>query len=104
MLIEALVQDGKPRLAYEMYMRACNQGLELPAKSYDTVMEACQDYGSLIDLNSLGPRPVKKVEPIRIENKFSSSYYVGDLPSSTKHFGSTGTSNLYRYRTERWIM
>uniref|UniRef100_J3NCP0 PROP1-like PPR domain-containing protein n=1 Tax=Oryza brachyantha TaxID=4533 RepID=J3NCP0_ORYBR len=104
MLIEALVQDGKPRLAYEMYMRACNQGLELPAKSYDTVMAACRDYGSLVDLNSLGPRPVKKAEPIWIENKFSSSYYVENLPSSTKHFGSTGTSSLYRYRMERWIM
>ncbi|KAG8048391.1 hypothetical protein GUJ93_ZPchr0009g2181 [Zizania palustris] len=104
MLIEALVQDGKPRIAYEMYMKACNQGFELPAKSYDTVMEACQDYGSLIDLNTLGPRPVKKVEHIKIVNNFSNSYYVEDLPSSTKHFGGTSISSLYRYKIESNII
>lgn len=64
-LIEALVQDGKPKLAYEMYIRASNQGLKLSAKSYDTVVEACQDYGSLVDLTSLGLRPIMEVDPAR---------------------------------------
>ncbi|KQJ91677.1 pentatricopeptide repeat-containing protein At3g46610 isoform X2 [Brachypodium distachyon] len=64
-LIEALVQDGKPKLAYEMYIRACNQGLKLSAKSYDTVIDACQAYGSLIDLTNLGLRPTTEVDPLR---------------------------------------
>ncbi|KAM3334202.1 hypothetical protein ACQJBY_028946 [Aegilops geniculata] len=64
-LIEALVQDGKPKLAYEMYIRASNQGLKLSGKSYDTVVEACQDYGSLVDLTSLGLRPIMEVDPSR---------------------------------------
>lgn len=103
-LIEALVQDCKPRLVYEMYMRACNQGLELPAKSYDTVMEACQAYGSLIDLTTLGPRPAKKLEPIKTESNFSSTSHIEDLPSSTKHFGGTGIYSFYRYKMAKWIM
>ena len=65
MLIQALVQDGKPKVAYEMYITACNKGLKLSAKSYDTVMEACQDYGTLIDLTSLGLRPIMKLDPSR---------------------------------------
>ncbi|XP_044973087.1 protein LOW PHOTOSYNTHETIC EFFICIENCY 1, chloroplastic-like [Hordeum vulgare subsp. vulgare] len=65
MLIQALVQDGKPKLAYEMYIRASNQGLKLSSKSYDTVVEACQDYASVIDLSSLGPRPAMRVDPSR---------------------------------------
>ncbi|KAM0821579.1 hypothetical protein ACQ4PT_072092 [Festuca glaucescens] len=65
MLIEALVQDGKPKVAYEMYITACNKGLNLSAKSYDTVMEACQGYGALIDLASLGLRPIVKLDPPR---------------------------------------
>lgn len=101
MLIEALVQDGKPRLAYEMYMRACSQGLELPPKSYDTVMEACKAYGSLIDLTALGPRPTKRVEPIRVENDFSSFSQMKDLLSSTQHFASTGMYGFFRYRMLR---
>ncbi|XP_062202721.1 protein LOW PHOTOSYNTHETIC EFFICIENCY 1, chloroplastic-like [Phragmites australis] len=101
MLIEALVQDDKPRLAYEMYMRACNKGLELPAKSYDTVMEACKAYGSFIDVTTLGPRPAKKVETIRIENNFSSFSRINDMPSSTHQFGGTGMYNFYRYRMAR---
>ncbi|TVU51670.1 hypothetical protein EJB05_03110, partial [Eragrostis curvula] len=98
MLIEALVQDGKPRLAYEMYMRACNQGFELPTKSYDIVMDACKAYGSLIDLTSLGPRPLTKVEPIRIENSHSSFSRINNLPSSTHYFGDTGMYSFYRYK------
>ncbi|WVZ91325.1 hypothetical protein U9M48_037513 [Paspalum notatum var. saurae] len=102
MLIEALVQDGKPRLAYEMYMRACSQGLELPVKSYDTVMEACKSYGSLIDLTTLGPRPSKRVEPIRVENDhFLSFSQMKDLPSSTHHFVGTGMYGFFRYRMAR---
>ncbi|CAM0950038.1 unnamed protein product [Alopecurus aequalis] len=65
MLLEALVQDGKPKVAYEIYITACNKGLRLSAKSYDTVMEACQDYGALIDLTSLGLRPIMKPDPSR---------------------------------------
>ncbi|KAI4965796.1 hypothetical protein ZWY2020_048179 [Hordeum vulgare] len=65
MLIQALVQDSKPKLAYEMYIRASNQGLKLSSKSYDTVVEACQDYASVIDLSSLGPRPAMRVDPSR---------------------------------------
>ncbi|KAF8659631.1 hypothetical protein HU200_058388 [Digitaria exilis] len=104
MLIEALVQDGKPRLAYEMYMRACSQGLELPAKSYDTVMEACKAYGSLIDLSSLGPRPTKRAEPIRIENDFSSFSQNKDLPNRIHRFGDTGMYGFLRYRMARtWL-
>ncbi|CAN6355783.1 unnamed protein product [Urochloa humidicola] len=101
MLIEALVQDRKPRLAYEMYMRACSQGHELPAKSYDTVMEACKAYGSLIDLTSLGPLPTKTEEPIRIENNFSSFSQVKELPNSTYHFGDSGMYGFFRYRMVR---
>jgi pentatricopeptide repeat protein len=65
MLIEALVQDGKPKVAYEIYITASNKGLKLSAKSYDTVMKACQDYGALIDLASLGLRPTVKLDPSR---------------------------------------
>uniref|UniRef100_A0ACD5TPZ5 Uncharacterized protein n=4 Tax=Avena sativa TaxID=4498 RepID=A0ACD5TPZ5_AVESA len=65
MLIEALVQDGKPKVAYEMYIIACNKGLKLSAKSYDTVVEACQDYGAFIDFAGLGPRPIVKLDPSR---------------------------------------
>ncbi|KAL6623080.1 hypothetical protein ACP70R_018200 [Stipagrostis hirtigluma subsp. patula] len=101
MLIEALVQDGKSRLAYEMYMRAGNQGIKLPAKSYDTVMEACKAYGSLIDLTALGPRPAEKAEPVRIENNFSSMSRMHHLPYSTQHFGGTGLYGFYRYRIAR---
>ncbi|RLM98168.1 pentatricopeptide repeat-containing protein [Panicum miliaceum] len=101
MLIEALVQDGKPRLAYEMYKRACSQGLELPAKSYDTVMEACKAYGSLIDLTTLGPRPTKREEPIRLEDNFSSFSQINELPNSTQHFGGTGMYGFFRYRMAR---
>ncbi|KAJ1266455.1 hypothetical protein BS78_08G152400 [Paspalum vaginatum] len=100
-LIEALVQDGKPRLAYEMYMRACSQGLELPAKSYDTVMEACKAYGSLLDLTTLGPRPAKRVEPIRVENGHLCFSQMKDLPSSTHHFVGTGMYGFFRYRMAR---
>jgi pentatricopeptide repeat protein len=101
MLIEALVQDGKPRLAYEMYKRACSQGLELPAKSYDTVMEACKAYGSLIDLTTLGLRPTKREEPIRLEDNFSSFSQIKELPNSTQHFGGTGMYGFFRYRMAR---
>ncbi|KAF7031901.1 hypothetical protein CFC21_043150 [Triticum aestivum] len=69
-LIEALVQDGKPKLAYEMYIRASNQGLKLSAKSYDTVVEACQDYGSLVDLNTLGLRPINGSGSVKINDEF----------------------------------
>ncbi|CAL5093957.1 unnamed protein product [Urochloa decumbens] len=101
MLIEALVQDGKPRLAYEMYMKASSQGLELPAKSYDTVIEACKAYGSFLDLTTLGPRPTKREEPIRIDNNFSSFSQVKELPNSTYHFGGTGMYGFFRYRMVR---
>lgn len=95
MLIEALTQDGKPRLAYEMYMRACSRGFELPAKSYDAVMEACKAYGSLMDLTTLGPRPAKREEPIRIENNFSSFSHIKGLPNDIHHFGATGMYGFF---------
>ncbi|OQU76988.1 hypothetical protein SORBI_3010G249700 [Sorghum bicolor] len=101
MLIEALVQDGKPRLAYEMYMKACSQGLQLPAKSYDTVLEACKAYGSIVDLTTLGPRPSKGVEPIRIENNFSSFSQFKDLPSTSHHFAGIGMYGFSGYRMAR---
>ncbi|CAD6335586.1 unnamed protein product [Miscanthus lutarioriparius] len=101
MLIEALVQDGKPRLAYAMYKKACSQGLQLPAKSYDTVLEACKAYGSVVDLTTLGPRPSKGVEPIRIENSFSSFSQFKDPPSSSHHFAGIGMYGFFGYRMAR---
>lgn len=102
-LIEALVQDGKPRLAYEMYMKACGQGLQLPAKSYDTVLEACKAYGSVVDVATLGPRPSKgvEVEPIRIENSFSSLSQFKDVHGSSHRFAGVGMYGFYGYRMAR---
>jgi hypothetical protein len=78
-----------------MYIRACSRGFELPAKSYDAVMEACKAYGSLMDLTTLGPRPAKREEPIRIENNFSSFSHIKGLPNDIHHFGATGMYGFF---------
>uniref|UniRef100_A0A1D1Z739 Pentatricopeptide repeat-containing protein At3g46610 n=1 Tax=Anthurium amnicola TaxID=1678845 RepID=A0A1D1Z739_9ARAE len=60
MLIEALARDAKPRLAYEMYLRAHNEGLHLSSKAYDAVVRSSQLYGASIEIDVLGPRPPDK--------------------------------------------
>ncbi|KAJ0053796.1 hypothetical protein Pint_02873 [Pistacia integerrima] len=62
MLIEGLAKDGKPRVAFNLYLRAHNEGLNLSTKAYDAVVQSCQAYGSTIDLTVLGPRPPNKEE------------------------------------------
>ncbi|MQL92752.1 hypothetical protein Taro_025384 [Colocasia esculenta] len=57
MLIEALTRDAKPRLAYEMYLRAHNEGLTLSSKAYDAVVRSCEVHGASIEKDLLGPRP-----------------------------------------------
>ncbi|XP_004308618.1 PREDICTED: pentatricopeptide repeat-containing protein At3g46610-like [Fragaria vesca subsp. vesca] len=57
MMIEALAKEGKPRLAYELYLRAQNQGIHLSSKAYDILVQSSIDFGDSFDLNLLGPRP-----------------------------------------------
>ncbi|XP_072981500.1 protein LOW PHOTOSYNTHETIC EFFICIENCY 1, chloroplastic [Typha angustifolia] len=89
MLIEALARDGKPILAYEMYLRACNEGLNLSSKSFDAVIESCEDYGTSIDLNALGPRPFEKRKNITIRRDMSDFCHFADLPRRAKPFDKT---------------
>jgi hypothetical protein len=64
-------------------------------------MEACKAYGSLIDLTTLGLRPTKREEPIRLEDNFSSFSQIKELPNSTQHFGGTGMYGIFRYKMAR---
>lgn len=57
MMIEALAKEGKPRLAYELYLRAQNQGIRLSSKAYDIVVQSSVVSGATFDLKLLGARP-----------------------------------------------
>ncbi|XP_050386600.1 protein LOW PHOTOSYNTHETIC EFFICIENCY 1, chloroplastic [Argentina anserina] len=57
MMIEALAKEGKPRLAYELYLRAQSQGIHLSSKAYDILAQSSVDLGDNFDLKLLGPRP-----------------------------------------------
>lgn len=63
-LIEALAVDGKPRLAYDMYLRAVNEGMNPSAQVYDAVIQSSQNLGATIDVTALGPRPPEKKKKI----------------------------------------
>lgn len=90
MLIEALTGDGKPRLAYEMYLRARNEGLDLSSKSYDAVSESCEAYDTNLDINALGPRPAeKKKKGLKIRKNLSEFCNFADLPRRSKPFDKT---------------
>ncbi|CAN8256336.1 unnamed protein product [Cochlearia groenlandica] len=56
MLIESLANDAKPRLAYELHLKAQKQGLTLSSKAYDAVIKSAESYGATIDVNLLGLR------------------------------------------------
>jgi pentatricopeptide repeat protein len=51
MLIEALAQDDKPRLAYEIYLQAYREGLVLNKRIYNVVFNAGQIGGFSVDLH-----------------------------------------------------
>ncbi|XP_078159957.1 protein LOW PHOTOSYNTHETIC EFFICIENCY 1, chloroplastic-like [Carex rostrata] len=53
-LIGALTNEGKPRLAYQMYVQAYNDGLVLNQKAYDAVVHAGQVAGVRLNLDDLG--------------------------------------------------
>ncbi|KAE8657535.1 hypothetical protein F3Y22_tig00116989pilonHSYRG00122 [Hibiscus syriacus] len=85
MLIEALANDGKPRLAYDLYLRAHNEGLNLSSKAYDAVISSSQVYGATTDLSILGPRPPDK-KKVQIRKTVTEFCNIANVPRRSKPF------------------
>ncbi|KAE8021409.1 hypothetical protein FH972_007302 [Carpinus fangiana] len=86
MLIEALAKDGKPRIAYNLYLRAQNEGLNLSSKAYDAVLQSSQVYEATIDLSGLGPRPPDKKKRLQIRKSLTEFCILADVPRRSKPF------------------
>jgi pentatricopeptide repeat protein len=86
MLIEALAKDGKPRIAYNLYLRAQNEGLNLSSKAYDAVLQSSQVYEATIDLSDLGPRPPDKKKRLQIRKSLTEFCILADVPRRSKPF------------------
>lgn len=86
MLIEALAIDAKPRLAYELYLRALSEELILSSKAYDAVLESATNYGATIDIANLGPRPPEKKKHVKNRKHLSEFCNLADLPRRSKPF------------------
>ncbi|MCL7049726.1 hypothetical protein MKW94_024172 [Papaver nudicaule] len=86
MLIEALAIDAKPRLAYELYLRALNEELVLSSKAYDAVLESATNYGATIDIANLGPRPPEKKKHLKNRKNLSEFCNLADVPRRSKPF------------------
>ncbi|KAM0957967.1 hypothetical protein ACFX13_023714 [Malus domestica] len=71
MMIEALANEGKPRLAYELYLRAQTQRLALSSKAYDTVVQSSLESGANIDVRLLGERPPERKGNVQGRNTSS---------------------------------
>ncbi|CAI0456672.1 unnamed protein product [Linum tenue] len=89
MLIEALVRDGKPRLAYEAYLRAQNDGIVLSSKAYDAVVDASRASGATIDVSLLGDRPPERRKGgggVRIRKTLTEFTRFADVPRRSQPF------------------
>ena len=86
MLIEALAKDGKPRIAFNLYLRAQNEGLNLSSKAYDAVLQSSQVYEATIDLSDLGPRPPDKKKRLQIRKSLTEFCNLADVPRRSKPF------------------
>ncbi|KAK8956381.1 Pentatricopeptide repeat-containing protein [Platanthera guangdongensis] len=89
MLIDGFAHDdGKGKLAYEMYLRAMNEGLDLSPKAYDAVLDSCLACGMSIDLSVLGHRPGGKKKFLRIRKDLSEFCRFADVPRRSRPFDS----------------
>ncbi|KAK1294435.1 Pentatricopeptide repeat-containing protein [Acorus calamus] len=86
MLIEGLILGSKVRLAYDMYVRACNEGMQLSSRAYDAVVQSSKDSGTNIVLSALGPRPPEKRKIIQTRKIHSEFCDIADLPRRSKPF------------------
>ncbi|KAH7860439.1 hypothetical protein Vadar_013430 [Vaccinium darrowii] len=86
MLIEALTNDGKPKLAYDLCLRAQNKGLNLSSKAYDSVVHSAEIYGATVDVDILGPRSPEKKKIMPIRKNLSEFCKLGDVPRRSKPF------------------
>ncbi|CAH9088189.1 unnamed protein product [Cuscuta epithymum] len=68
MLVVGLASDGKPRMAFELYVRALREGMVLSAKAYDAVIRSSLLHGLTIDVTTLGLRPVEKHRNVQSRN------------------------------------
>ncbi|KAL3813844.1 hypothetical protein ACJIZ3_015112 [Penstemon smallii] len=96
MLIEAFVNDGKPMLAYELYLRALKMGLILSAKAYDAVVRSSEMHGKLIDICSLGPRPLEKKKNVKIRRNLREFCSLADVPRRSEVFDRKEIYSLYK--------
>ena len=79
-LIEVLAKDGKPRLAYDMYLRAVNEGIIPSSQAYDAIIQSSQTFNATIDVTSLGPRPPEKKKKVATRKTLSDSSNLTDAP------------------------
>ncbi|KAK1318168.1 Pentatricopeptide repeat-containing protein [Acorus calamus] len=86
MLIEGLILGSKVKLAYDMYVRACNEGMQLSSRAYDAVVQSSKNSGTNIVLSALGPRPPEKRKIIQTRKIYSDFCDIADLPRRSKPF------------------
>lgn len=97
-LIEALANDGKPRLAYELHLRAQKEGLVLTTKAYDSVIRSAGMYGATIDISNLGARPPETKKKVQIRKDLSEFCNLADVPRRRKPYNR---KEIYASQSEK---
>lgn len=74
-VIVALARDGKPKLAHQMYEKACKEGFVLKQRAHDAVFKAGGVGGVSVHMDGLGSYPVEGRKSTQIKSNQSDFCY-----------------------------